>query len=151
MPGKRRAGSGSGGVAAWGVRRGPGWGRAGGGRGGGGRFRQGADRVLVEAPCTGLGTVGRRPEIRWHREPGDIPRLAALQEAILEGAAACVRPGGVLVYAVCSHEPEEAGEGIGKFVAGHADFALDEAAPGFFRGSRAQFLSRGAVGTGPDG
>ena len=114
-----------------------------------GRFRQWADRVLVDAPCTGLGTVGRRPEIRWHREPGDIPRLAALQEAILEGAAACVRPGGVLVYAVCSHEPEEAGEGIGKFVARHADFALDEAAPGFFRGSRAQFLSRGAVCTWP--
>jgi 16S rRNA (cytosine967-C5)-methyltransferase len=60
------------------------------------------DRVLVDAPCSGLGTLGRRPEIALRLVPSDPPRLAALQRAILERAARVVRPGGRLVYAVCS-------------------------------------------------
>jgi len=60
------------------------------------------DAVLVDAPCSGLGTLRRHPEVRWHRRPEDIPRLAALQESILAGVAPLVRPGGSLVYAVCT-------------------------------------------------
>ncbi len=65
------------------------------------------DAVLVDAPCTALGLVRRHPEIRWRRDEADIERAAERQRAILANAAACVRPGGALVYAVCSPEPEE--------------------------------------------
>jgi len=66
-----------------------------------------ADRVLVDAPCTGLGVIRRRPEIRWRVAPDGPARAAELQRELLVGAARVLRPGGVLVYAVCSLEPEE--------------------------------------------
>jgi 16S rRNA (cytosine967-C5)-methyltransferase len=65
------------------------------------------DRVLVDAPCSGLGTIRRDPDIRWRRGPHDLPRLANQQVDLLMRAAAVVRPGGRLVYATCSSEPEE--------------------------------------------
>jgi 16S rRNA (cytosine967-C5)-methyltransferase len=65
------------------------------------------DRVLVDAPCSGLGTIRRDPDIRWRREAGDLPRLAEQQIDVLTRAAETVRPGGRLVYATCSSEPEE--------------------------------------------
>lgn len=63
--------------------------------------------VLLDAPCTGLGTLRRHPDIRWRRDERDIQKAAAKQKLILRNAAACVEPGGCLVYAVCSPEPEE--------------------------------------------
>lgn len=63
--------------------------------------------VLVDAPCTALGLVRRHPEIRWRRSEADIVIAAARQAKILSNAASCVAPGGALVYAVCSPEPEE--------------------------------------------
>lgn len=69
---------------------------------------EGFDRALVDAPCSGTGTLRRRPEIQGKRRPEDLPRLAALQLAILRSAAACVHNGGRLVYAVCSVLREEA-------------------------------------------
>jgi 16S rRNA (cytosine967-C5)-methyltransferase len=65
------------------------------------------DRVLVDAPCSGLGIIGRQPEARWRKEPGDAARLAPLQGAILAAAAGRLRPGGSLVYSVCSTDPRE--------------------------------------------
>ena len=65
------------------------------------------DRVLVDAPCTGLGTIRRRPEIMNRLKPEDIERMAMLQRAILNNAARLVRPGGTLIYAVCSPIAEE--------------------------------------------
>jgi 16S rRNA (cytosine967-C5)-methyltransferase len=65
------------------------------------------DAVLVDAPCSGLGTLRRHPELRWRRRPEDLPRLGALQRAILAGVAPLVRPGGILVYAVCTLAREE--------------------------------------------
>ncbi len=65
------------------------------------------DRVLVDAPCSGLGTIRRDPDIRWRRAASDLPRLADQQIELLTRAAATVRPGGRLVYATCSSEPEE--------------------------------------------
>jgi 16S rRNA (cytosine967-C5)-methyltransferase len=65
------------------------------------------DAVLVDAPCSGLGTLRRHPEIAWRRQPGDIPQLAGLQARLLARAAALVRPGGVVVQAVCSFVPAE--------------------------------------------
>ena len=70
-------------------------------------FTRQFDRVLVDAPCTGTGTLGRNPDLKWRLEPDDIPRLATLQRAILSRALDAVRPGGALVYATCSLEPEE--------------------------------------------
>ena len=60
------------------------------------------DRVLVDAPCTGLGALRRRPEARWRRQPADVPALAKLQRELLAAAIALTRPGGVVLYATCS-------------------------------------------------
>jgi len=60
------------------------------------------DRVLVDAPCTGLGALRRRPEARWRRQPSDVAGLAGLQRALLDSAVQAVRPGGVVAYVVCS-------------------------------------------------
>lgn len=62
----------------------------------------GFDRVLVDAPCTGLGALRRRPEARWRRQPGDVPTLVKLQRELLAAAIALTRPGGVVLYATCS-------------------------------------------------
>jgi 16S rRNA (cytosine967-C5)-methyltransferase len=61
-----------------------------------------ADRVLLDAPCSGLGALRRRPEARWRRQPADIPRLTKLQGELLDAAVAVLRPGGVLAYVTCS-------------------------------------------------
>jgi 16S rRNA (cytosine967-C5)-methyltransferase len=66
------------------------------------------DRVLVDAPCTGTGTLARRPEIKERLQPQDPDRLADLQVTIIEQAASRLKPGGRLIYAVCSVLPEEA-------------------------------------------
>jgi 16S rRNA (cytosine967-C5)-methyltransferase len=75
------------------------------------------DRVLVDAPCTGLGTIARRPEILLRVKHDDPARLAATQRKILARAAELVRPGGRLVYAVCSPAAEEGAEVIQAFLA----------------------------------
>lgn len=74
------------------------------------------DRVLVDAPCSGLGTIRRDPDIRWRRAPRDLPRLAAQQLDLLMRAATAVRTGGRLVYATCSSEPEENEEVVTAFL-----------------------------------
>ncbi|HTU71377.1 MAG TPA: transcription antitermination factor NusB [Candidatus Baltobacteraceae bacterium] len=65
------------------------------------------DRVLIDAPCSGIGLVGRHPEARWKKQPGDGERLALTQRALLEALAPSVHEGGALVYAVCSTDPRE--------------------------------------------
>ena len=65
------------------------------------------DRVLVDAPCTGLGALRRRPEARWRRQPSDLATLGPLQRQLLDSALAAVRPGGVVAYATCSPHPAE--------------------------------------------
>jgi len=70
-------------------------------------FRQKFDRILVDAPCSGTGTLGRNPEIKWRLAPEDLERLAGLQVSILCHALGLLAAGGRLVYATCSLEPEE--------------------------------------------
>ncbi len=65
------------------------------------------DRVLVDAPCSGLGVLRRRPDARWRIRPDDVPRLQALQRELVEAALGQVRPGGLLVYSVCTLTAEE--------------------------------------------
>jgi 16S rRNA (cytosine967-C5)-methyltransferase len=89
-------------------------------------FRAVFDRVLVDVPCSGLGTIRRDPEIRWRRHEEDLHRFAARQRIMLAHAAQAVVPGGWLVYATCSSEPEENEEVVSGFLAEHAGFsALD--------------------------
>jgi 16S rRNA (cytosine967-C5)-methyltransferase len=82
------------------------------------------DRVLVDAPCSGLGTLRRDPDIRWRRHEEDLPALASTQRALLERAAPLVRTGGRLVYATCSSEPEENEAVVDAFMVRHAEFEL---------------------------
>jgi 16S rRNA (cytosine967-C5)-methyltransferase len=82
------------------------------------------DAVLVDAPCSGLGTVRRDPDIRWRRNEQDLAALARDQLALLIRAAEVVRPGGRLVYATCSSEPEENDGVIFDFVADRPGFQI---------------------------
>ncbi|MEB3367510.1 RsmB/NOP family class I SAM-dependent RNA methyltransferase [Saccharopolyspora mangrovi] len=73
-------------------------------------LESGFDRVLVDAPCTGLGALRRRPEARWRRQPGDVGELTKLQRELLTSAIELTRPGGIVGYVVCSpHLPETEG------------------------------------------
>lgn len=80
------------------------------------------DRVLVDAPCSGTGTLRRSPEIRWRLSDDDIPSLAAGQKQFLHNAAEVLRPAGRLVYSTCSVEREENEEVIAQFLSTHGEF-----------------------------
>jgi 16S rRNA (cytosine967-C5)-methyltransferase len=81
------------------------------------------DRVLVDAPCTGFGTLRRNPDLKWRQSPQDLAELAAKQARILDAASVLVKPGGRLVYATCSVLPEENDAIVDAFVAAHQPFA----------------------------
>ncbi len=85
-----------------------------------------AHRVLVDAPCSGLGVLRRRPDARWRKEES-LKELPALQSAILASAARCVKPGGVLVYSTCTLEEAENESVIQRFLAVNPDFSIDSA------------------------
>jgi 16S rRNA (cytosine967-C5)-methyltransferase len=85
----------------------------------------GFDRVLVDAPCTGLGALRRRPDSRWRRQPSDIPALTRLQRELLEAAITLTRPGGVILYATCSPHLAETVGVIGAALRRHPVTALD--------------------------
>jgi 16S rRNA (cytosine967-C5)-methyltransferase len=90
------------------------------------------DAVLVDAPCSGIGTIGRRADLRWAKSATDPVRLAPTQIAILRQAAAAVKPGGRLLYVTCSTDAREDEDVVRAFVAQHPDFraaALQIAAP----------------------
>ena len=87
-------------------------------------FRPVFDRVLVDAPCSGLGTLRRDPDVRWRRLEADLPRLVGAQHQLLTSASATVRPGGRLVYATCSGEIEENEEVVAGFIAAHPEFRV---------------------------
>ncbi len=105
--------------------------------------------VMLDAPCTGIGTLREHPEIKWRLKPSDLARMAAIQSRMLDNAAALVRPGGAIVYSVCSIAHEE-GEGVvDGFLAGHHDFEIDRGLA-----SRDEFRdvidARGFMKTRPD-
>jgi 16S rRNA (cytosine967-C5)-methyltransferase len=81
------------------------------------------DCVIVDAPCSGVGTLRRDPDIRWRRQESDLPQLAAAQLTMLRHASATVAPGGRLVYATCSSEPEENEQVAAAFLSGAVAFA----------------------------
>jgi 16S rRNA (cytosine967-C5)-methyltransferase len=85
------------------------------------------DRVLVDAPCTGLGVLRRNPDIKWRVGPKDLRRLHLLQVDLLGQAARLVRPNGILVYATCTLTPEENEGTVQAFLAAHGEFRQEEA------------------------
>jgi 16S rRNA (cytosine967-C5)-methyltransferase len=88
----------------------------------GNALREKFDRVLVDAPCSGLGTLRRNPEIKWRISPEDIENLASLQKNLLNSAAPCVRKGGTLIYSTCTLMPEENEKVIEDFLGNHKCF-----------------------------
>ena len=92
------------------------------------RLRGKAHRVLVDAPCTGLGTLRRNPDLKWRQPPESVAEFVALQKRILAQAAACVAPDGRLVYATCSLLPEENQLQVEAFLQENPDFELLDAA-----------------------
>jgi 16S rRNA (cytosine967-C5)-methyltransferase len=89
------------------------------------------DTILLDAPCTGTGVLGRRAELRWRTGPEKLGELAALQAALLDQAAVLLRPGGILVYATCSLESEENEQQVGSFLDRHPEFELAPIPKGF--------------------
>jgi 16S rRNA (cytosine967-C5)-methyltransferase len=90
-------------------------------------FRPLFDAVLVDAPCSGLGTLRRDPDIRWRRREEDLPALAAAQRTMLANAADRVKAGGRLIYATCSSEPEENDDVVEAFLRERPEFAAVDA------------------------
>lgn len=74
------------------------------------------DAVLVDAPCSATGTIRRHPDIPWQKQPGDIAKLSALQQRLLDNAVRITKPGGLIVYCTCSLEPEEGEAAIASFL-----------------------------------
>ena len=107
--------------------------------------------VLLDAPCSGLGVVRRRPELRWRRTAADIAELAALQDRLLAASAGCVAPGGALVYSVCTWTRQETVDVIERFLERTPAFVL-EAVPGDLAGATpGPGLQLGSAAHGSDG
>jgi 16S rRNA (cytosine967-C5)-methyltransferase len=89
----------------------------------------GFDRILLDAPCTGLGALRRRPEARWRKQPKDVAELSTLQGELLDAAITALAPGGVLAYVTCSPHLGETRAAVGSALASHPDISeLDTAA-----------------------
>jgi len=107
------------------------------------------DRILVDVPCSGLGTLRQHPEIKWRRTAEDVTALAALQRRLLWRAAAWVRPGGVLVYATCTLSETENDDVIGDFLGQHPTFVLEDGRPFMPAAARDLIGDDGALRTFP--
>jgi 16S rRNA (cytosine967-C5)-methyltransferase len=102
------------------------------------------DRVLLDPPCSDLGTLQARPDVRWRKDADTVERLAAEQQALLETAARQVRPGGTLVYSTCTISPRENEERVLAFLDSHPDFAADDLSaelPDYAHPSEPRFLA----------
>lgn len=107
------------------------------------------DRILVDAPCSGLGVLGRNPDIRWRPDRKDLRPFAARQVAIIENSLCLLKPGGRLVYAVCSMEPEETDGVIATILQGHPEIRRVESLAEMPNSAVSDFWKEGALRTSP--
>ncbi len=114
------------------------------------------DRILVDAPCSGLGVIRRHPDIKWNRDEASIGRMAERQRAILDAAATLILPGGRIVYATCTLEPEETTGVVGGFLRDHPGWSVVHVDDVLEGAARQYATSAGALeipptSRGPDG
>jgi 16S rRNA (cytosine967-C5)-methyltransferase len=93
-----------------------------------------ADRILVDAPCSGLGTLHRHPDARWRRQPQQLPQTAERQGQILEKATTWIKPGGLVVYSTCTLNFQENEQVVADFLKSHPDWKLEPMEEGPFQG-----------------
>ena len=105
------------------------------------------DRILVDAPCSGLGVLRRHPEAKWRKSSEQFERHHALQLQILESTALCLRPGGVLVYSTCSTEAEENEDVVEQFLRSHAEVRRESVAHWLPDGGQEFLTERGDLST----
>jgi 16S rRNA (cytosine967-C5)-methyltransferase len=105
------------------------------------------DKILLDVPCSGLGTLTKKPDIKWRRDIGDILKLAELQPRLLEKGASLLKPGGELVFSTCTIEPEENFEVIEAFLKKHKEFELVQAVKYF---DKSLVADNGCVQTYPN-
>ena len=86
----------------------------------------GFDRVLLDPPCSDLGTLQSRPDARWRKTPEQVEELAALQAELLESAVSQVKPNGTLVYSTCTISPAENERQVAAFLDGHPELVADD-------------------------
>lgn len=113
-------------------------------------------RILIDAPCSGLGVIRRHPDIKWNRTRASLSELASQQRSLLNGLAPLIRPGGTMVYATCTLEPEETREVVEDFLSSHPCWGLisaEKVLPGAAKGlvSKEGFLLTVPESQGPDG
>lgn len=109
-------------------------------------FSTQADKILIDAPCSGLGVIRRRPDIKYKPELTDFGELVAIQKKILEHCAAFLKPGGTLVYSTCTVNPAENELQVAEFLKNHSDFSLEPAENPHIVGAAREILS-GGMGT----
>ena len=107
------------------------------------------DRILLDAPCTGLGVIRRNPDTKWSRSQADIEHCAEIQMQLLDTLAPLLKPDGIMVYAVCSTEPEETQAVVDSFLKKHTAFAIDGKPPSFPASLRPLLDSDGRLKTAP--
>jgi 16S rRNA (cytosine967-C5)-methyltransferase len=112
-------------------------------------LREPFSRILLDAPCSSLGTLARNPDIKWRLAEEDLARHATVQRQLLDSCAASLSPGGKLVYATCSTEPEENEEVVADFLSRHSHFRIATPGPTFPAEARRLIGSDGALRTEP--
>jgi 16S rRNA (cytosine967-C5)-methyltransferase len=105
------------------------------------------DRVLLDAPCSGLGVLRRHPEAKWHRRAAMMVRHHNLQKEILIAVGAVLRPGGVLVYSTCSTEPDETEDVVAQFCLVHTEWTRESVAPWLPSSALTYVTAHGALST----
>ncbi|MGF7048513.1 16S rRNA (cytosine967-C5)-methyltransferase [Paenibacillus sp. DS2015] len=102
------------------------------------------DRILLDAPCSGLGVIRRKPDLKWAKTPEDIQGIAALQYELLETVAPLLQVGGILVYSTCTIEPEENEKLVARFLDNHPQFGIPVEEPSSWDDLRQVALPRGS-------
>lgn len=103
------------------------------------------DRILLDAPCSGLGVIRRKPDLKWAKEESEIASISELQHAILSRVHRLLKPGGVLVYSTCTIEREENEAMIERFLDEHSEFELAPLPAEAFAGIDPQVAASGMV------